>query len=72
MYHVIGTGLTTILFYIISYFFYRSGYYSIQFHKKIWNSLLAIVFIMTAIAGLFMALQITYKWDIPFIKMQVS
>jgi spermidine synthase len=68
MYHVIGTGLTAILLYIISYFFYRIGYYTSLFHRKLWNSLLAITFIITVIAGLFMALQVTYKWNIPFIK----
>ena len=68
MYHVIGTGLTTILLYLISYFFCRIGYYSLQFHKKLWNSLLAIAFLITALAGVFMALQITYKWDIPIVK----
>jgi len=68
MYHVIGTGLTAIILYLISYFFYQIGYYSLQFHRKIWNSLLAITFLLTALAGIFMALQINYKWNIPFIK----
>jgi len=68
MYHVIGTGLTAIILYIISYLFYRIGYYTSQFHRKLWNSLLAITFIITVIAGLFMALQVSYKWNIPFVK----
>jgi spermidine synthase len=68
MYHVVGTGLTTLLLYLISYSFYRFGFYSQQFHRKLWNTILASVFLMTAFAGLFMALQITYKWNIPFIK----
>jgi len=68
MYHVIGTGLTTVLLYSISYFFYRIGYYSLHFHRKLWNSLLALAFIITAFAGLFLALQTSYKWDIPVIK----
>lgn len=68
MYHVIGTGLTVILLYLISYFFYRIGYYSLQFHRKLWNSLLAIAFLITALAGVFMALQTNYKWNIPVIK----
>jgi spermidine synthase len=68
MYHVISTGLTAILLYLISYFLYRIGYYSLKLHRKIWNSALAAAFILTASAGLFLALQINYKWDIPFIK----
>ncbi|MCX6261096.1 MAG: hypothetical protein NTY95_09705 [Bacteroidia bacterium] len=68
MYNVIGIGLTTIVLYSISYFFYRINLYSLQFHRKLWNFILAAAFILTALAGIFLALQINYKWDIPFIK----
>ncbi len=68
MYHVIGTGSTAILLYLISYLFYKTGYYSIQFHRKFWNSLLASAFLLTALAGVFLALQVNYKWNITFIK----
>jgi spermidine synthase len=68
MYHVTGTGLTAVLLYIISYFFYRINYFSFQFHKKLWNAILALAFLFTMAAGVFMALQITYKWDLPFVK----
>ncbi len=68
MYHVIGTGVTAILLYIISYIFYRIGYFSCNFHKKFWNILLTAAFALTAAAGIFMALQVTYKWDVPFVK----
>jgi spermidine synthase len=68
MYHVIATGLTIIVLYLLSYFFYRSGIYSLQFHRKLWNSVLAIAFIISALSGIFLALQVTYKWDIPIIK----
>jgi spermidine synthase len=68
MYHVIGTGLTIIVLYLISYFFCRTKIYSLQFHRKLWNSILASAFILTALAGLFLALQITFKWNIPVIK----
>jgi spermidine synthase len=68
MYHVISTGFTAILLYLISYFLYRIGYYTLQLHRKFWNSVLAIAFIITALAGVFLALQINYKWNIPIIK----
>jgi spermidine synthase len=68
MYNVIGIGLTAIVLYSISYFFCRINLISLQFHKKLWNFILAAVFILTALAGVFMALQINYKWDIPEIK----
>jgi spermidine synthase len=68
MYHVIGTGLTAVLLYTLSYFFYRINLISFNLHKKLWNILLAATFVATAIAGIFMALQITYKWNLPFVK----
>ncbi|NSW94026.1 MAG: hypothetical protein HPY62_04865 [Bacteroidales bacterium] len=68
MYHVIGTGLTTTLLYLISYLLYRNGFYSLNLHRKIWNSVLAIVFLLTAAAGVFLALQISYKWNIPITR----
>ncbi|HKK40941.1 MAG TPA: hypothetical protein VJ963_00940, partial [Bacteroidales bacterium] len=68
MYHVIGTGSTAILLYLLSYLFYRAGFYSGNLHRKLWNTILALAFIVTMIAGIFLALQVTYKWDIPIVK----
>jgi spermidine synthase len=68
MYHVFSTSITVLLFYLISYFFYRIGYYSLSFHRKIWNLILAFAFTLGASAGVFLALQINFKWNIPFIK----
>ncbi|MDP4222515.1 MAG: hypothetical protein Q8868_04305 [Bacteroidota bacterium] len=68
MYHVLATGLTSTVLYLLSYFFYRNRFYSLQFHRKLWNSILAVVFILTASAGLFLALQVNYKWNIPVTK----
>lgn len=33
-----------------------------------WNTLLAVSFLTAAAGGLILALQITYKWNVPFIK----
>ena len=68
MYHVISTASTAILLYLISYFFYRIGFYSLQVHRKFWNIILLMAFLLTAIAGVFIALQINYKWNVPVIK----
>ena len=68
MYHVVGTLFTISLLYLISFLFYRIGIYSLVVHRKLWNTILALTFLFTALAGIFMALQINYKWDIPFIK----
>jgi spermidine synthase len=68
MYHVAGTAITVTLLYLISFYFYRAGLFSQVLHRKIWNSVLAATFVFTAFAGIFMALQINFKWDIPFIE----
>ncbi len=68
MYNVIGTGLTAILLYSISYFFCRINIFPLQFHKRLWNFILAGTFVLTTLAGIFLALQVNYKWDIPVIK----
>jgi spermidine synthase len=68
MYHVISTGIAATVLYLISYFFYRNGFYSQQDHRKLWNLVLAIAFLLAGTAGIFLALQINYKWNIPFIK----
>jgi len=68
MYNVIGIGTTTIVLYFISYILCRTNLFSRQSHLKLWNFILAAAFILTALAGIFLALQINYKWDIPVIK----
>jgi spermidine synthase len=68
MYHVAGTGLVFSVLYLLSLFLCRSGFFDVSTHRKIWNSILALTFIFVALAGLFMALQINYKWNVPFIK----
>ncbi|HRW86204.1 MAG TPA: hypothetical protein P5180_12295 [Bacteroidales bacterium] len=66
MYHVTGTVIIISLLYLTSLFFHRSGIYSLYFHRMLWNSILALSFLFTALAGIFMALRINYNWDIPF------
>lgn len=68
MYHVTEIGITAIIFYSISYFFSRVGFYSLGFHRKLWNIILAVTFLAAALAGVFLASQVNYKWNIPFIK----
>lgn len=68
MYHVTGTITVAIIFYLISFYFYRTGFYTIQFHKKLWNITLAAAFLLTALAGIFLALQINNKWDLRITK----
>ena len=54
--------------YLLSYLLYRNRFYDLQFHRKLWNLLLAAAFILTASAGILLALQINYKWNLPVVK----
>lgn len=66
MYHVISTGIAIAILYLICNFFYKAGFISQSDHRKIWNTILVVTFLMTALAGLTLALKITYKWQSPF------
>lgn len=68
MYHVTVTGLTATLLYLFSYLLYKSGIFTLKLHRKLWNIVLAATFIFTALAGIILALQINYRWDIPAIE----
>jgi len=68
MYNVIGIGITTIVLYFISYFLCRFNLFSWKTHLRLWNYLLAAAFTFTALAGIFLALQVNYKWNIPVLK----
>lgn len=68
MYNVIGIGTATAGLYFISYILCRINLLSRQSHLRLWNFILAAAFTLTALAGVFLALQINYKWNIPVIK----
>lgn len=68
MYHITGTLTVAALLYLISFYFYRAGFYTVQLHRRLWNVLLAIAFLTTATAGVFLALQVNYKWDFGITK----
>jgi len=65
-YHVIPIGLTVLAFYLYTLYLSSTGFTARQSHRRIWNWVLLVVFTMTGLLGLFMALKITYRWDIPF------
>ena len=65
-YHVIPIGLTVLVFYLYTLYLSSTGFTARQSHRRFWNWVLLAVFTLTGLFGLFMALKITYKWDIPF------
>lgn len=72
MYHVTGTVIIVSFLYLTSFGLYRLGIFSLNTHRKIWNTILATAFLFTALAGVVLALQINYKWDVPVIDLLLS
>ena len=68
MYHVLATGAVSLLLYFFTLILNKTGFIPTDIHRKIWNFILVFTFVLTATAGLFIALQISYKWEIPNIK----
>jgi spermidine synthase len=68
MYHVFTIAITTAILYLLSILLCHRGFYSQSFNRKIWNIVLGSTFIITALAGIFLALQFNYKWEIPQLK----
>jgi len=66
MYHAGPIGLTTLVIYLFTLFLSSAGFISGRAHRRFWNWLLLATFLVTALFGLFMALKITYRWNIPF------
>mgnify|MGYP000883808731 CR=1 FL=1 len=65
MYHVISTGIVVAILYLICHLFYKAGFFNSSDNRKIWNILLGITFLITAVAGLILAVRVTYKLGNP-------
>ncbi|MFO7933383.1 MAG: fused MFS/spermidine synthase [Bacteroidales bacterium] len=66
-YHVISIGLLLVFFYLLSLLGVRLKVLTLADHRKFWNTLLLIFFFSAALLGLFLALRVNYRWDIPWI-----
>jgi spermidine synthase len=66
MYHALPIGLTTLVIYLFTLSLTSTGFLNKEYHRRFWNWVLLATFMMAALFGLFMALKITYKWNISF------
>lgn len=67
-YHLISIGILLILFYLLSLLAVRMKILTVINHRRIWNTLLLAFFFSAALLGLFLALRVNYRWDIPWIE----
>ncbi|MEZ5072000.1 MAG: hypothetical protein R2751_13830 [Bacteroidales bacterium] len=64
-YHVLPLSLLLILAYLGSWILVRFRAMDRHRHRKLWNGLLLAFFVTSALLGLFLALKVNYKWEIP-------
>ena len=64
-YPLLPVAILIILFYTLTFAFSRMDLVSKANHRKFWNVLLLITFLVTGIIGLFMVVKINYKLVIP-------
>ncbi|MDM8002369.1 MAG: hypothetical protein QUS66_05570 [Bacteroidota bacterium] len=65
-YHVVPIGVTLIVIYLFSLYLSASGFTARHSHRRFWNWVLLTAFLAAALFGLFLALRITYKWEVPW------
>jgi len=65
-YYMWQIALICIVLYLISFGLVKGEIMSIVLHKKFWNFLLLITFIMTAITSIFVLLQLSYGFKFNF------
>jgi spermidine synthase len=67
-YAFIPVTLAVIILYLISWGLSGLGHIRGQTHRRIWNTLLLLAFLVSGLLGVFLVIQINYKLEIPWIK----
>ncbi len=67
-YHLFSLGLLLILSYLASMLLVRMKLLTGASHKKLWNVLLLLFFLSTAMLGLLLAVKVNYKLNIAWIE----
>ncbi|MGD2033477.1 MAG: hypothetical protein PVF73_00360 [Bacteroidales bacterium] len=62
-YLLLPLAITSLLLYLLSHILVRTGILPKSFHRKFWNVVLLLTFLVTAVIGLLLVVQITYKLD---------
>lgn len=75
-YHFVFIFLITLLAYLFTYFLSKTGKLSCYSHRRIWNIILLISFLVSGIIGLILAFSIDQKlslsWYLPFLWLHVE
>jgi hypothetical protein len=64
-YPLIPVSVITIIAYFTTLLFARWQIFSIKSHRKFWNVLLLVTFLVSGLLGLLSAIKVNYKLEIP-------
>jgi len=67
-YLIIPLSTLILVLYLISHFLSRSGIISRTVHKRTWNVILLFAFLVAAVLGILLAIQINYKLEWTFVE----
>lgn len=65
-YHLLSIGVTALIIYLFTLFLSSSGFTGPQSHRRFWNWVLLLSFLLVALFGLFTALKVNYRWEFTF------
>lgn len=63
-YHLVSLTVLTILLYLVTYFLVKRKNISLLTHKRIWNTLLLITFLISGISGILLVIKINFGFII--------
>lgn len=66
-YHLILILAAALLLYLLTFGLYKLKVFERQEHRKIWNTLLLLAFILTGVLGILLTLQANYKWELDWL-----
>jgi len=65
-YPLFPVAVITILIYLVSWLFSRWGMITKKLHRKLWNTLLLITFLVAGLFGLASVIKVNYKLNLPY------
>ncbi len=66
-YHLVQIIAASLLLYLLTFGLYKLKVFSKPTHRKIWNTLLLLAFVIAGILGLLLTFQVNYKWELSWL-----
>ena len=66
-YHLVQIIAASVLLYLLTFGLYKLKVFSKSTHRKIWNTLLLVGFVIAGVLGLLLTFQVNYKWELSWL-----